>query len=315
MISVVSGTFNILHDGHKKLIFKAFELGDRVLVGITGDDMAASNRNEVIPLPIRKKELIRFLSTMDKPWEILEINDIYGPKERIDEGEILVVSKETLPNAEKVNTDRISRGVNPMTIHVVPLVNYTNDRKISSSDIIRGDYSKHGNPDAIKIAVGSVNTIKVEAVRAVMERVFEDVIIIPVKTDTGVPEQPREEETRQGAVNRAKNAIDGYDMGVGIEAGVFETEDGLYDFQYCAIIDKEGYMTIGIGPGFKYPDDVAELVSKGKTVGEAVHILFGKEDVGKKQGAVGLLSKGLLDRETLTEQSVTAAMIPRMRKM
>ena len=48
------------------------------------------------------------------------------------------------------------------------------------------------------------------------------------------------------------------------------------------------------------------------TVGDAVHEVYGNTDIGKKQGAVGLLSKGLIDRKTLTEQSVIAAMIPRL---
>jgi non-canonical (house-cleaning) NTP pyrophosphatase len=46
-----------------------------------------------------------------------------------------------------------------------------------------------------------------------------------------------------------------------------------------------------------------------------MHKLYGDPDIGKKQGAVGLLSKGMLDRKTLTEQSVTAAMIPRMKDL
>ena len=48
------------------------------------------------------------------------------------------------------------------------------------------------------------------------------------------------------------------------------------------------------------------------TVGDAVRRLYGNNGIGKRQGAVGMLSKGLLDRLGLTEQSVTAAMIPRI---
>ncbi|NLN71746.1 MAG: inosine/xanthosine triphosphatase, partial [Thermoplasmatales archaeon] len=33
------------------------------------------------------------------------------------------------------------------------------------------------------------------------------------------------------------------------------------------------------------------------------------------EGAVGILSKGLIDSKELTEQSVKAAMIPRMREL
>ena len=101
-------------------------------------------------------------------------------------------------------------------------------------------------------------------------------------------------------------------MAVGIEAGVFEMLDGLYDIQHCTIISKDGKATYGQGMGFRYPDDVAELVRNGLSVGEAMKEIYGSTEIGKKQGAIGLLSKGLIDRKTLTEQSVTAAMIPRI---
>ena len=48
------------------------------------------------------------------------------------------------------------------------------------------------------------------------------------------------------------------------------------------------------------------------TVGDSMREIYGDTDIGKKQGAVGLLSKGLIDREKLTEQAVIAAMIPRL---
>ncbi|MDR1690922.1 MAG: inosine/xanthosine triphosphatase [Candidatus Methanoplasma sp.] len=312
MISVVAGTFNILHEGHKRLIRKAFDIGDEVIVGITTDEAALGSRIESIPLYIRKKELESFLTTMSKPWEIVEINDMYGPREKIDPAHILVVSEETAENGEKVNRERSSRGVRPLEIVAIPLLNAYNNDKISSTGIMKGEYSRSGNGDAIRVAVGSLNRVKVEAARTVMERIFGNVIIIPTDVKSGVSEQPKELETREGAINRAVSALGDNDMSIGIEAGVFSTDDGLYDFQYCAILDKSGNMTIGVGPGFRYPDDVAELVSKGMTVGDAIHRLYGDPDIGKKQGAVGLLSKGLLDRKTLTEQSITAAMIPRM---
>ena len=40
--------------------------------------------------------------------------------------------------------------------------------------------------------------------------------------------------------------------------------------------------------------------------------VYGENDIGKNQGAIGFLSKGILDRKSLTEQSVLAAMIPRI---
>ena len=198
-----------------------------------------------------------------------------------------------------------------MELSVVPLV-MSGDSKISSSAILRGEYGRSGRRDVMDIAVGSGNRVKVAAVRTVMERVYGDVRITAVDVPSGVPDQPFGEQTHRGSENRARAALGDHDMAVGIEAGVFEMLDGLYDIQHCTIISRDGKATYGHGSGFRYPDRIAELVRGGMTVGDAVHEVYGNTDIGKKQGAVGLLSKGLIDRKTLTEQSVIAAMIPRI---
>jgi len=312
MFSAVAGTFNILHSGHKELIDRAFDIGDEVFIGITTDRMASSNRSDIVSLYLRRKELECYLSNKTKPWSIIEIDNIYGPLDKMDKVDILVVSEETLDNGKKLNEERKSRGIRPLELCVIPLKISSDGKKISSTGILEGRYARNGESNVMNIAVGSLNHIKIEAVRTVMERVYGDVKITAIDADSGVPPQPFESETRLGAINRARNAIGMHMMSVGIEAGVFEKPDGLYDYQYCAILDREGKMTIGTGCGFRYPDKVADLVRTGYTVGDAVHEIYGNIDIGKKQGAVGLLSKGLLDRKNLTEQSVTAAMIPRL---
>lgn len=312
VISAAAGTFNIIHKGHENLIAAAFEHGDVVRIGITSDSMALSGRSKALPLHLRMKALEDHLKRYDKPWKIAVINDMYGPRDMMDSVDVLVVSEETAGNGKRLNDERKSRGLKPMEIVVVPTVTASDGSKISATGVLDGKYGKSGRSDVLDVAVGSLNHVKIEAARTVLEKVYGDVRITPVDVRSGVPEQPFEEETRQGAINRARAALGKHEMAVGIEAGVFETVDGLYDFQYCAIIDRKGKLTIGTGMGFRYPDAIADLVREGKTVGDAVHEVYGNPDIGKKQGAIGLLSKGLIDRKTLTEQSVTAAMIPRI---
>jgi len=310
-VSAVAGTFNILHDGHKALLRKAFEVGDRVMIGITSDRMASEGRDSFVSMDVRRKELERFLDGMGD-YGIFEIDDIYGPPEIMDKVDILVVSEETERNAVKVNEDRERRGVPPLKIVIVPLVMSDSGEKISASSILKGRYGKSGRSDVMDIAVGSINPVKIAAVRSVMERIYGDVKVVGVDVSSGVPPQPFEGQTHQGSENRARAALGDHDMAVGIEAGVFEMLDGLYDIQHCTIISKDGKVTYGHGSGFRYPDSIADLVRKGMTVGEAVKEIYGSTEIGKKKGAIGLLSKGLIDRKTLTEQSVTAAMIPRL---
>lgn len=310
--AAVAGTFDVIHDGHLALLKRAFEIGDRVLVGITSDRMASKGRNESIPLSVRLPALERCLEHLGNSYTVFEIDDMYGPATVMDDADVLVVSEETLGNGRLVNEERSRRGVRPLELSIVPLVNSDDGTKISASAILEGRYGRSGHTSVPDISVGSLNRVKVEAVRNVMERIYGEVRITAVDAKSGVPDQPFGEQTRQGAENRARGALGDHQMSVGIEAGVFEFPDGLYDIQHCCILSKDGRITYGQGSGFRYPDDVARLVRSGSTVGDAFDTLFGSEGIGKKAGAVGLLSRGLLDRLTLTEQSVTAAMIPRI---
>ena len=312
MKTAVAGTFNVIHDGHKALFARAFELGTEVCVGITSDAMAAESRPDFVPLHVRRTALDSVLRTYGKPYSIFVIDDIYGPPEILDDVDILIVSPETEANGYKINEEREKRGVRPLIISIVPLILASDGHKVSARSILEGKYGTHGYSDVLDIVVGSTNHVKVEAVRDVMEKVFGDVRVTGTEVDSGVPDQPFEEQTRQGAINRARAALGDHDMAVGIEAGVFEKDEGLYDIQYCAVIDRSGRITVGTGSGFMYPPAVAELVRKGQTVGEAMKAVFEQPDIGKGQGAIGYLSRGLLDRKALTEQSVIAAMVPRL---
>ncbi len=312
MRAAVAGTFNVFHAGHKALIDRAFELGEDVFIGITSDEMASSSRDYINPINIRRAALIEYLSTKEIPWLIFEIDDVYGPPEFMDTVDVLVVSEETAENGKAVCKSREERKLDKMELEIVSLVETTDGEKMSSSDIILGKYGRTGNPDVLDVAVGSTNRIKIEAVRTVFERVYGDIRITSENVSSNVPEQPFEEETCLGAENRAKAALKDHDISVGIEAGVFEMHDGLYDIQHCVIIDAEGKKTIGMGSGFRYPDEVAASVRNGKTVSEAMNEIYGKEDIGHNEGAIGFLTKGILNRKELTEQSVLAALVPRM---
>lgn len=166
----------------------------------------------------------------------------------------------------------------------------------------------------IKVHVGSQNPVKAEAVKSVFSR-LSAVAVELVEVDSGVPTEPFGEEIAQGAVHRAREALKDADFGVGIEAGLVwnGTLKTYFDVQFCAIIDREGRLTVGHGPGFVYPPKVIAEVKKGRAVGEVMEELTGIPEIGRREGSVGYLSEGLLTRRELTEQAVIAALIPRIR--
>jgi len=311
----VGGTFNIFHRGHRALLDKAFEISDHVVVGITSDKMAQERKDEVVPLSKRQAVIESYLRTKGSDWSIEVIDRPSGKTDQGTDIDALVVSPETVKGAEEINRARLSNGLTPLRIITVPHYLADDFLPVSASRIKAGQIDMDGRLlRPLRVNVGSDNRIKLDAVVNVIGRFYDRAEVKGVKISTGLPDQPRGEETRRGAMERARLIIGDADLGIGLEAGVFETEDGLYDIQYCAILDRRGRFTIGHGSGFRYPPDVAAMVRTGLTVGEAFRERYGWERDGKKIGAIGFLTNGILTRTGLTEQAITAAMVPRIKR-
>ncbi len=311
----LGGTFNVLHRGHRALLDRAFEIGDEVLVGITSDAMASRSRGHARPLDERRAALEGYLGTKPGKWAVVVIDRPDAYLDSMTDLGALIVSPETRSTAEDINKARAARGLEPVRLVEVPHVLADDFLPIAAHRVLAGEIDAEGRLlRPLVVNVGSLNPVKVRAVRNVLSELYDSLEVHGTEVRSRVPEQPRGEETRRGAMNRAAQAIGGADLGIGLEAGVFETPDGLYDVQYCAVLDRRGRYSIGHGMGFRYPTAVAERVRGGMTVGAAVRELYGKERDGRKDGAIGYLTQGVMDRTELAEQAVTAAMVPRIRK-
>lgn len=315
----VGGTFNTLHRGHELLFETAFSVGDAVEVGLTSDRLARSTKTvAVLPYPVREANLSKYLQRFGKPFEIVGIDDELGTAATSDRLEALVVSPETRRNGDMINEVRRRHGLKPLKIVCIREVKADDSGLISSTRILQGDIDRDGRLlRPVRVAVGSTNDVKVNAVRYVFTQVYGLVEVVSVEPNHGVEGQPREERVIEGAIERAKNAISstGADFGVGVEAGLFFSKPlGRYlDSQYCAIVDSSGHLTVGHGPGFEYPPEVIKSVMAGRTVGETMSMITGIENIGHKSGSIGYLSDGLMDRTSLTEVAVLMALVPRVR--
>lgn len=311
----LGGTFNVLHLGHCALLDAAAAVGDEVCIAITSDEFISKTKKYRTPLDERVERVKQYLSSKQCNYSITIIDTPEGNAPSDKFLDAIVVSPETCENAVKINTLREQNSLQPLKIIIVPHVLAEDGMPISSTRIISGEIDIDGKMlRPLKIAVGSLNKIKIDATRSAFLRFYNNVDVFGVDVQSGVPEQPKESETRQGSINRAKRCIGDADYGVGLEAGVFETEDGLYDVQYCSIIDKAGKITIGHGPGFRYPDAVKEKVENGWTVGDAFNTMYEWERKGMGEGAIGCLTHGVITRTQLSEQAVIAALVPRIKR-
>lgn len=151
-VVAVGGTFDKLHKGHKELLRTAFKIGRKVIIGLTSDEMVARSKSDakIDPLSKRREGLESWIKgeRMDElaEYDIVVINDVYGAAIHDEELEVLVVSEETYERATTINRIRVSKGLKPLVIVVVPLVLAYDGKPISSTRIRRGEIDVEGRP-------------------------------------------------------------------------------------------------------------------------------------------------------------------------
>ena len=311
----IGGTFSVLHKGHRALIDKAFETGDEVAIGLMSEEYAVKHKIKMRPLADRRSAIVEYAEAKGKPYTIHVIDSSLGDAARDSTLDAIVVSPETIGNVAIINAEREKLGLKRLMIVQIGHVLADDWCPISSTRVLDGEVDPEGRLNRpLVVHVGSVNPVKIEAVRQVFSKFFPELEIEGSVTRTSVPDEPWEDDVKRGAKERAWQVMQNADIGVGIEAGLFRREDGIYDVQYCAILDKMGRYTFGTGPGFRYPPMIEPELVKGSTVGDVFAEKIVGESIGRKGGAIGYLTNGVLKRQELTESAVLAAMVPRINK-
>lgn len=164
------------------------------------------------------------------------------------------------------------------------------------------------------IVIGSKNPVKANAIA----RAHSDVFGQPPEmrhfaANSGVSDQPMtDDETLRGAENRVQEAssagIDG-DYFVGVEGGIEEHEVGMLAFAWIVISDGK-LVGRSRTATFPLPEPIARLIREGVELGKADDIVFGVENSKQDCGAVGLLTNGAIDRESLYRHAAAMAFIP-----
>ncbi len=306
----VGGTFEHLHKGHEALLKKAFELGDKVTIGLSSEVLTKKLGKKVKGFEERRKNLEKFLE--EKGWKeravVIPLSDAYGPAV-YEDCDSIVVSPETLKGAEKINEIRREGKLKVLEIIKIPFVIAEDGIPISSSRVKNGELKREKRLKPLIVKIGSINKTKITAARKVFEKFFSHLEIKFESVEVKTKPQPFNEEIIKGVIHRAKKAVSTADYGVGIESGIKE-EDGIFMVdQYCAIIDKTGYTTWGKSPAFECPECIlAEIQKK-----EMKEIIPFKNEEEKEKGAIWYLSKGMITREEIIEEAVMMALLPRLK--
>ena len=146
----VAGTFGPLHKGHKVLLRKAFEVGERVLIALTTEAMLQRKtfKEKIPPYKTRVQQLSAFLNAEGYAgrYEIIPLDDPFGVAITLREQEGIVVSEDTIEGAEKINKIRSDRGLPLLKIYTIKLITDHAGSPISSTRIRKEEIDSEGNP-------------------------------------------------------------------------------------------------------------------------------------------------------------------------
>jgi pantetheine-phosphate adenylyltransferase len=144
----VGGTFDVMHKGHWLLLEEAFKVADKVMIGISTDEFAASLKKPhmIDPYAKRLQDVKDFLAErrlLDRAT-FFPLDDPYGPT--IDNGglEAIIVSEETEPRAEEINQIRVSKGKRPLLMFVLKMILAEDGKPISSTRVRRQEVDRYG---------------------------------------------------------------------------------------------------------------------------------------------------------------------------
>ncbi len=146
---VVGGTFDEFHKGHRALLMKAFEVGNRVLIGLCTDDFAKKLRkpHKFAGYEERLRDLKQFLRQLNVLGrsEFLPLGDPYGVTLSTDRPlDAIVVSRETELRAKEINAIRTANGLPPLEVIVIEMIPAENHVDISTTRIRRKEIDREG---------------------------------------------------------------------------------------------------------------------------------------------------------------------------
>ncbi|WKT48014.1 Non-canonical purine NTP phosphatase/PRRC1 [Fusarium oxysporum f. sp. vasinfectum] len=100
------------------------------------------------------------------------------------------------------------------------------------------------------------------------------------------------------------------DFWVGIEGGVETYNGSICSFAWIVVFGKDGKVGKARTSAYFLPERTCQLLKDGVELGHADDMVFGQTDSKNKQGSVGLLTGGVVDRAAYYTQAVILALIP-----
>ncbi len=147
--SIIGGTFDHLHIGHKKLIDTTFSQSEKVTIGLSTQSLYQKKflSHLIDSYETRETELKRYLKEKNylSRAQIVPLEDIFGPSLTTKNINAVFVTKTTLPNAKIINEKRGEIGLALLEIITVPFVKDESGETITSERIRLGEINREGH--------------------------------------------------------------------------------------------------------------------------------------------------------------------------
>ncbi len=181
--------------------------------------------------------------------------------------------------------------------------------------------------EPVRVVVGSSNPVKINSsvcgISSALNCCLEGIVCDGIDVDSEVSNQPMgDEETKRGAICRAKNSFKEYQVrnfgnspnfAVGLEGGVRIEGEGETAVMFCfawAAVFNGTQIGVAKTAEFGLPRRIHDLVVQGMELGTADDTVFSSTLAKRKNGTVGHLTRDAIDRTLYYKMAVTLAMIP-----
>lgn len=139
-----------MHLGHLALLSKAFEVGDKVIIGVSSDDFATTVKRKGKLNHTYEQRVKNLHATIDKKfgrqvkYTVAKLDNEFGPT--VTEGPVdaLVASAETARKGKEINNIRRINGLKPISIITVDILKAEDAGPISSTRIRAGEIDSFG---------------------------------------------------------------------------------------------------------------------------------------------------------------------------
>lgn len=142
------GTFDIIHRGHLTLLSNAFAISEKVIIGLTSDELAEKKGKLSINKYEKRLENLTQVISKEFPnssFQISKLDNDFGPAVLEKGVEALVVSDEKSNQGMVLNQLRAEKKLLPVKIIMVPMFLAKDGKRISTTRIKNSEIDAEGN--------------------------------------------------------------------------------------------------------------------------------------------------------------------------